>query len=407
MRNRNPKKLLLTLSLAALLPAAGCSSGKPTTKLTPNSFHDRAGLKVADSSPATRPAPIAAAVLATPPLAIAPVTVGVSLGQYQTLGGVVAEVNGYPIFANKVFRQLKPELSARALEMDETQYRNFVSQEIAKKIAGLERDELVFGAADRSLVGDDRKMASYLTMQWRTRQITEAGGSSELAQRKATADGNNFDELVFDQYRRYMTEVFYRRKVVPRVQITADDMRASYEMTRDKDFTEHDEIRFRLIKVLTRSWGSKDAARKQAETILEQLKTKDFAEVARTSNDDARLARSGGEEIPVQRGAYSLEKVEAALWETKPGGITPIIEDWAGFYIAKVESRKDGKTQAFEDHLVQDKIYKALWARQFRALTDDIEQTLRRNSMVRDGKDMTQTAIDMAMQQYPTWSKGQ
>jgi parvulin-like peptidyl-prolyl isomerase len=172
-----------------------------------------------------------------------------------------------------------------------------------------------------------------------------------------------------------------------------------------KEFTDQDEVNFRLIKVDLH--GGKAFARQRAEEILAKTKTADFAEIARSPkmNDDARLARAGGEEAPLQRGAYRLEKVEAMLWNTPVGQITPIIEDAGGFYIAKVESRKLGKTLPFDDQDVQDRIYKGFWSRQFRSLTEQIEQNLRKNSMVRESPEMQQIAVEMAMQNYVLWSK--
>lgn len=406
MKDTAAARLILIAGIASLLSAAGCGSDKPTATLTPPSFQNRGDLSVpVRPTGNTRPAARNAAAT-NDPAPLAKIPVGASLGEYQTIGGIVAEVNGNPIYANKVLKLVKAELAARALEMDADHFRAFATAEILKKIQGLERDELVFGAADRNLTGDERKTADWLTMQYRTQKITEAGGSVELAQRKAQADGNDFDEDVYDRYRGYMSEVFYRRKVLPRIQISADDLRAYYTTNLAAEFTEQDEVTFRLIKIASKR-SNPAPSRKRAEEILAKAQSGDFAEIARTMNDDDRLARSGGEEVPVQRGAYRLEKVEKVLWETPAGKITPIIEDTGGFYIAKVESRKNGKTLAFEESDVQYRIRKTLWNRQFRTLTDGIEQALRKQSMVRDEKDdpkMLQIAVEMAMQNYAFWS---
>ena len=403
MTPTQPTTSLLMAALAGLLVITGCGSSKISSPLSPASFQDRSGLKAPEGSADTQPVrkPVAPRVESP----IAPALVGASLGQYQTLGGIVAEVNGYPISANKVLRQLRPELAARATEMDEQQFRNFVIQEVSRKITGLERDELVYGAADRILTDEERKMATYMTMQWRTRQISEAGGSVELARLRASVDGNDFDELVAEQYRRQMTEVFYRRKVVPRIQISANDLRDYYNANREREFAEPEQITFRLIKIDAKTPAGKTKAKQRAEEIMGKLQTQDFAEIARTMNDDLRLAQSGGQEAPLKRGDYRLGKVETALWETPVGKTTGIIEDSGGLYIGKVEARKEGKVYTFEDSRVQDRIYRNLWSRQFRKLTDEIELNLRKNSMVREGKEMTQIAVEMVMQEYPAWSK--
>jgi parvulin-like peptidyl-prolyl isomerase len=331
---------------------------------------------------------------------------GASLGGYKTLGGVVAEVNGNPIYANKVLRQLTPELAARAPELDEQQFRALATQEITRRIRDLVRTELVFGAAERTLSDDDRKLAEVLTMQDRTRRITEAGGSIELARRGAQANGDDFDDLVLDIYRQKMADLFRYRKIYPRIQITADDMRSYYNANIQSLFTQQDEVTFRIIQVATRRYPSKSDARQRAQDLLEKANTSDFAELARTANDDPNLARTGGQ-FTIQRGAYRLEKVEQTLWDTPVDQITPIIEDTGGFYIAKVESRKQGKVMPFESSETQEKIRADLRTRQLQALNEAMEQRLRQpgSAMVRESREMTQTAVDMAMQNYPLWAK--
>jgi len=325
-------------------------------------------------------------------------------GQYQTIGGVVSEVNGSPIYANRVMRILRSELSARALEMDPDQFRKFAAEQIRKTIDGLERAELMYAAADRSLETDDRRLAEFLTMQFRTRKITEASGSIELAERKAHADGDVFDELVYDYYRKSMTDIFYRRKVFPRIQVTADDLRAYYNVNVGQEFTERDEAVFRLIKIDPRLSGGRDAAQRRATDIAGKATPDAFADMARKMNNDERLAQSAGEVGPIQRGAYKLEKVEAAVWATPVGSVTPVIEDTGAFYVALVEARKDGRVMPFEERAVQEKIRRTLESRQFRKMSDELDATLRKNSMVRKNLD-TQAALDLAMQGYAIWKE--
>lgn len=400
----------------------GCGDSRPQAELSPYAFTHPPLIGPAAT---TRPTPLTHApklvheerqlipqvtntVSLTP--STAPATqpvVGASSGSYQTIGGVVAEVNGVPIYANKVLRTLRAELAARASDLDANQFRTFATQEITRKISGLERDELVFGAAERNLSEEDRRLAEFLTMQWRTRQITEAGGSTELAERKAESEGFDFDYLVFDQYRRYMTEVYYRKKVVPRIQISADDIRHYYTANLEKEFTDRAEVTFRLIKIDVKRNGGREAAEAKAKQVAQMAKSGKFAEVASAQNDDARLAKSEGLEAPVEKHAYRLEKVEAAMWEAPLKQVVGPIEDGAAFYVALVESRKEATVSPFDDAAVQDKIYKTLWGQQFRTLTDAIEKKLRDNSMVRDSKAMFETAIQMAMQNYSRWNKGE
>ncbi len=418
MRQAASYSVLGGVLLSGLI-TGGCGSSRPETTLSPYSFRAGPG-PTTQATPLTRPrfaartefvapaAPVLAVAPATQPLPSTRPTVGTSSGQYQTVGGVVAEVNGIPIFANKILRTLRGELAAKALEMDPTQFRRFATAEINKAINGMERAELIFGAAERSLAEDEKRQAEFMTMQWRTQQITEAGGSPEMAARKARDDGFEFDDLVFDRYRDYMTQVYLRKNIVPRIQISAQDMRNYYASVVEKDFTQRAEVTFRLIKIDFVKNGGRDAALKLAQGIFEKAGASPFNELASTMNDDARLAATGGLENPVEKNAYRLEKVEKAIWETPIGKVVGPVEDGRAFYLALVLSRTEAKVQSFEDPIVQDRIRQVLWSRQFRVLTDQVDDRLRRTqSMVRDSKEMIDAAIQMAMQNYPRWARGE
>lgn len=415
MTDFRPTSKLLASSLTLLAAAlVGCETGRPTAPLSYSSFQRPAlapqvALPATSAAPTTRPTLPSVALRQHPaaPLPSAVQATGAPLGGYKTLGGIVAEVNGNPIYANKVLRQITPALSARAAEMDEQQFKALATNEIRDRIRDLVRAELLFGAAERILSAEDRKIAETLTMQDRSRRITEAGGSVELARRRAADDGEDFDELILDTYRQKMSEVFRYRKIRPRIQVSGDDMRNYYNANLQTIFTQQDEVTVRIIQINPRRYRTKADAQARAQEIQAkaQAPNADFAELARTGNDDPNLARTGGQ-FTLQRGAYRYEKVEQALWSTPVGQITPIIEDTGGFFIALVESRKEGKTMPFEDVATQNRIFADLSSRQQQELIAAIERTQVGNSAIVPERPREDIVIDMAMQNYPLWAQG-
>src|SRR5688572_6346828 len=103
--------------------------------------------------------------------ATGPTTIGVSSGQYLHMGGLVMEVNGTAIYANKVIKMAEPVLAARAKELDQRQFRLFAMKEIGEQIAELRDLQLVYAAAERHLDQKDKDLADRLTMHWRQTQI--------------------------------------------------------------------------------------------------------------------------------------------------------------------------------------------------------------------------------------------
>jgi len=336
-------------------------------------------------------------------------TVGGASGQYVALGGVVAMVNEQPIYANKVLRTLDPILAAKAKELDFERFRAAATTEVGRQVQEFIRSEVEFAAAQKNLSQEDQKFADVLTMQWRQRKITDAGGSLELARKRAEADGNSFDEICKEQYRLFMTQIYYQKKVIPRIQVTADDMRHYYDSNRDKLFTEHDQVKFRLIKVDVRLSGGGD--RGKALEKAKDLHAKavanptNFAELAKT-NDDAMLMKKGGLIDWVDKGAYAIDAVSDAVFKGNPGEVTELIDAGRAFYIAKVEDRRIGRTLPFEDESVQDKIRTTLRSEQFRTLRDSIQEQLKGEALISINQEMMTTAVDMAMQNYSQWNAG-
>ena len=76
--------------------------------------------------------------------------------------------------------------------------------------------------------------------------------------------------------------------------------------------------------------------------------------MASSENQDEYLkAHAGDPGGWMQRNAYRIDAVDKAIWQLQPGQITDVIADDDAFYVAKLEARKDGRVQPFEDQQVQ------------------------------------------------------
>jgi parvulin-like peptidyl-prolyl isomerase len=331
-------------------------------------------------------------------------TTGLAFREYLTVGGVVAEVNSVPIYADKVLSTLQPVLAAKAREANEKQFRQIALSEIRDQIRAMVNLELEYAAAARNLDTKDKELANNLTADWRRRQIAEAEGSLELARKRVSERGQSFDDLVNDKYREFMSRIYYEKKVIPRIQVTAQDMRQYYDRNLDAQFTEHAKARFRLIKISVKQVGDRDLALKKIQDIRERIVAgQDIAAIAGTTNHDPALLKSAGE-FQAEKGAFAVQKVEDAIWATPPGELTGIIDAGDAFYLAKVEEKTKGRVVPFDEEGVQARIREKLRSEQFRALRDQVQQTLLKDAIVRSDADMAQVALEMAMQNYPRWA---
>jgi parvulin-like peptidyl-prolyl isomerase len=384
------------------------NSMDPTTGRMPLTTAPSDQLIAHQRQAATRPMQTAKAGVAPHPT-----TGPISLGEYMTLGGVLAEVNGIPIYANRVLREIAPALSANAKVMSPTEYRNAAIDLVQRQTDVLITNELQFAEAQQNLEDRDKQLADALTTLWRQRQITEAGGSLELARQHAVQiaqandmpDDLTFEQLVQQRYRFYMIHLWIQRKINPRAEVTQEEMRQFYNRHLADMFTIPAQAHFYLINIDPAFEGGREPALAKIRQIRQQaVHDGDFAALARKFNDSQTFKEEGGDVGWVEKDAFVLDKVEKAVWATQPGQITPIIEDRGGFYIAKVLATKGGNVQRFDTQRVQDFIARTIRGEREQQIMDKEIQLLRKNAMIQNDPDMMNSALEMAMQAYPRWS---
>lgn len=384
---------------APLLPDAYANSNRegPTTVSplvrraipAPGEGH---GAPLATTAPTTAPAPPS---MPTP------------AGQYQVVGTVIANVNGTPIFADKVLTSIESELNADARKFPPEQFRLAARNAIALKVDELRGHLLEIAAANKFVGSEDKTQADMMAQMYRRQLITEAGGSLEMAQQRARENGNTFDQLVRDRYDLELVRVYYQKRIVPKIQITADDMRRYYRQhIDDPTFTQHAQARFRLIKIdVEKSGGIQPAVEKANHAIRELKGGASFEDVARRVNDDPVLMKNGGDEGWVNKGDFAREKVEQAVWALQPGEYTDHpIDEGSALYLAMLEARKPGLVKPFDTEEVQRRIHEALFSQQFGGLREQVLDELKRNAVYFENKDSLEVAVDMAMQRYALWT---
>ncbi|WP_428939517.1 peptidyl-prolyl cis-trans isomerase [Fontivita pretiosa] len=337
---------------------------------------------------------------------------GGTTAQYMTLGAVVTHVSGTPIYADKVIQAITPLLKSEAKQRDPASYRALAMVEIEKQVRAMVRNEVWYAAAVHELDQQDKALARRLTEQWRAQQITAAGGSEALARRKAAEEGIDFDEKVNEQYRYYLVSLLYRKKIEPRVQVTAEDIRRYYEQHLRTEFTETEQAQFRVIKITAKNMGGRSQALDKIRELRERaigMNDEEFAKLAASINHDPNLMRTagrvGGADGWVQRGSFIVQQVEDAVWQLQqPGQVTEVIEVGDSFYIARLENRKPGRVRPFDDESVQKQIYETL-ARQQRARhQEQMQQKLLKQAIVDPDPPITAPVLEMAMQKYAQWA---
>ena len=145
------------------------------------------------------------------------------------------------------------------------------------------------------------------------------------------------------------------------VQVTEEQLRATYEMERDRFETpEQRRAEHILIEIPE---GQEDAARAKAEAIVVRLRVgEDFAAVAAAESADAGTKAQGGELGWISRGGFLVGPFEDALYALQVGGISDPVKTDAGFHIIRLAEVRAGAVQPFE--AVRDEIAAELKTRE-------------------------------------------
>ena len=328
--------------------------------------------------------------------------------QYLTLGGVVMVVNGRPIYADKVLRMDANILRQTAKQMSMADFEDAARNQIERTINELRDNELEIAAAERTLDPKDIQLAKVLTAQWSKHEISEVGGSEQIARIRAHASGEEFQDQEEDQFRRYLQDLYYYRKIIPQIDISPDDERRFYRAHID-EFTTPTQAEIILIEADPANLnGSRQAAIDKLRKLRERAAAgEDFTAYGHDQNDlpSATGDNGNGGRLTIKPNTFVYTAVEAQVWKTPVGQISDVIEDHDVFFILKVLTRDEGGTKAFADQAVQEAIYKRLFDLQRQEHRQAELRKLVLEAIVFTDPHMIDAAVEMAMQNYSRWAK--
>jgi parvulin-like peptidyl-prolyl isomerase len=176
-----------------------------------------------------------------------------------------------------------------------------------------------------------------------------------LAQKMREA-GFDMDEVKRVMSENFSKEAVMGREVYGRVyqQLTEKDKREAYEKNKEY-FTEPGEVT--LSRIFIATGKDPNQALQRAKDIALQAKggVADFAALAKRFSEEA-LGKDGGKLGPSIKIPDLAPDVKAAVEKATVGTVTDPIKLENGYYIFRVDERKEPKELPFEDDKVQDAI---------------------------------------------------
>ena len=286
------------------------------------------------TSPTIPPAPKAATPGANSPAPAAPVS------------GNVADVNGEKITAAELNRRVEAlRASEPSLQSNTPAATAALKQVRAQMLDDLVTIKLLGQEARRRKIVAPAKDVDDSIGQLKTQFKDEAefnkwlgeSGVTQTDVRKRIGDELAMDELT--------------KQITSDVTVSDADIAAFYR-AHPEDFTINAAVKARHILLAVNpnaSAADKDAVRKRAQNLINQLKKGgDFAALAKTNSDDPSNKDSGGE-LPIFERGMMVKPFEDAAFGAKEGEVVGPIETQFGMHIIKVDKSLPQKIVDLKD----------------------------------------------------------
>ncbi|MBV8450799.1 MAG: peptidylprolyl isomerase [Deltaproteobacteria bacterium] len=272
----------------------------------------------------------------------------------DAVDSVVASVDGNPITNFDVqnpnasrMNSLAGNNSANGADPNST-----LKQLIAQQLLDAESQRY----ADRV---DEAEVDRFIQQLEERNHLTDAQLRAQLQ-----AQGSSYEAFRKNAFKQVETIEMVQREVREKIQVPDSEIEAYYKSHPEEFTISQEKYRLAQILIAVPADAPPDkaaAAQKQAgEVRAMAVKGKDFGELARQySNDDSKT--KGGE-----LGEFSPDdlndQIAAAVKQTKPGDIAPLVHTRFGFHIIKVEEHEEPGEQPLA--AVRDQIHDKLASEQ-------------------------------------------
>ncbi len=258
---------------------------------------------------------------------------------------VVAEINGVKITYDELEKTLFeriPNITSHG-----TISPGHLRQRAFELLDQLIRDELVVQEANRLGIKVDRKKIDAEIARQRALFSSEGKFQEKLKQRGLTLA--QFRQRI---ERTMLIQEVVDREVTKKVTVTDADM-AAYFRDHHEKFMIPMQYRLKILLLPVDPSATPDVWEQERQRAIElrrrAQKGEDFADIVRQYSGDRETRDRGGDTGLIHHGQLGVGEVEDAVEPLKPGAFTDPVRTIYGFYLARVEEKRPGRQQTFEE----------------------------------------------------------
>jgi hypothetical protein len=327
--------------------------------------------------------PAAAPVAAAP----APGQAAANPRLYST-DAMVGQVNGQPIYADRVLAPLAEPLTALGRTQPRAAFRREAKPLVAQVLESIVTDALLLGEAERALSMQEQaglRQALVVKRQELLRQYGE--GAIDLANTRSLADGGKTIDQRVEEFRQQMlVNKYLREKLLPNISVTRKDIERYY----NEKIADYQPAPSRSVHLI-RTDDPKDADKIDAALAAGEPFLK-LAGDRKLNPKGLSLPKATGQTI---FGAEALNKPALTL---EAGQHSPRITLGSNFCWVYVESVETGRQRPLRE--VQLEIDAELRRQQYSQLSREYRNKLFREGSYASPEQMVEALLDVAVGRY-------
>lgn len=394
------KQTSFCLIVSMLMLISGCKSAPKTQEaqvapasetvaLTPSDFVQTDG--EASALPAQTAIATPTATQTTDTTTQQPTTTTATAATYQ-VAGMVGQVNGRPIYARSIFKDVHERLTDLGQRLPAAQFRQQASALLQGRLKQIVMDALILGEAENQLTEQNQQGLIQFLKEERKKLVRELGrGSEELAnERSRTTSGLTLDQRISEKRNQVIVQNYLRNKLWPKINVSRKDIERYYQ----DHFEEFNTPQGRTIHLIR---TSDDNVANQIDKEL--ANGRNFLDIAGDNVLNPRdwekkgLFGTGIKGVPFGNDALNDATLKLAEGEHTPRMRVGTMYTWV--YVATISQ---GQTRSLRE--VQLEVERTLKQQQYNRYTEDYQKRLLDEGSYNDIQEMHNRLLDICMSVY-------
>ena len=390
------------LTVGLMLLATGCQSGnKQSNNQTPPAPQKPVAVELSandfvqdEGETPTPPANTAVSATTQPAISSQDTKPNASkaiAGTYH-VAGMVGQVNGRPIYAQNIFKDVHERLTDLGQRLPIGKFRQQASTLLQGRLQQIVMDALVLGEAEKQLTQANNTGILNFLKEERKKLIRELGrGSEELAnERSRTTSGMSLNQRISERRNQIIVQSYLKEKLWPKINVSRKDIERYYH----DHFEEFNPPQTRTIHMIR---THNDNVANQIDKELASGRS--FLDIAGDNVLNPRdWEKKGLFGKDIKGNPFGNDALNKATLTLDAGQFTPRMKVGSMYTWVYIDSITQGQTRSLRE--VQLEIERILKQQQYNKYTEQYQKRLLDEGSYNDIQAMHKCLMDICLSVY-------